>query len=193
MMTARVACSRAGRLLAVLAAAVLTGGVTLAADYREIEWVELMPEEDLQALLNPPDYLADIPDGSPQDEIDSRLASGPSEEADNPYEKALRSTRVRGEFDGQRVRIPGFVVPLDFDAERNITAFFLVPYFGACLHTPPPPPNQIIYAEFSSGVRMDDIYYPYWLEGTLNVALEETELGTSAYTMAVDNVTPYEE
>ena len=146
-----------------------------------------------QALLNPPDYLSDIPDGSPQDEIDGRLASGLSEEADNPYEKALRSTRVRGEFDGQRVRIPGFVVPLDFDAERNITAFFLVPYFGACLHTPPPPPNQIIYAEFSSGVRMDDIYYPYWLEGTLNVALEETELGTSAYTMAVDNVTPYEE
>jgi len=184
---------RSLRALLFILLGLVGGGVTLAADYREIEWVELMPEEDLQALLNPPEYMYDIPEGSEQDQIDGRLANGPSGEASNPFEKALRSTRVRGEFDDQRVRIPGFIVPLDFDAEQNITAFFLVPYFGACLHTPPPPPNQIIYAEFSSGIRVDEIYYPFWLEGTLQVALEETELGTSAYTMAVDQVSRYEE
>lgn len=46
---------------------------------------------------------------------------------------------VNKKLDNQDVRIPGFVVPLEGDAKK-ITAFLLVPYFGACIHVPPPPP-----------------------------------------------------
>jgi len=51
---------------------------------------------------------------------------------------------VRSELNGSEVKIPGFVIPLEGDA-NTVTEFLLVPYFGACIHVPPPPPNQIIY------------------------------------------------
>ncbi len=179
--------------MVLLLGLVLSCSVANAAspDYRVIEWTDLMPPEDLEALLNPPDYVTSIEDGSIRDQIASQLGSSAAGRLDNRYEQALRSTAVREEFAGQKVRVPGFIVPLDFNDEQRITAFFLVPYFGACLHLPPPPPNQIIYANFDPGIGMDDIYSPYWLEGTLEVSLEETELGTSAYSMHVDSVLPY--
>jgi len=165
-------------------------------EYRTIEWVDLIPPDDLDALLNPPDALANIEDGSAADKLtpDGELPQvdyGDSE-AGQRYEAALQSTRIRPEFDGKRVRIPGFVVPLAFDEERMISEFFLVPYFGACLHSPPPPPNQIIHSNFSGGLSLDDIYEPYWLEGTLAIQIEETELGTAAYRIEVDRIRRYD-
>lgn len=166
------------------------------ASYLTLEWTDLLPPEDLEALLNPPESLAAIEDGSAEDQLapDGGLPGsfGDSDVA-RRFEAALQSTAVRGEFDGTQVRIPGFVVPLAFDETRMISEFFLVPYFGACLHTPPPPPNQIIHSTFTGGLSLDDIYEPYWLEGTLTVDLEETELGTAAYRIDVDRITRYED
>jgi hypothetical protein len=84
-------------------------------------------------------------------------------------------------------------VPLAFDETRLISEFLLVPYFGACLHSPPPPPNQIIHSKFTGGLSVEDIYDPYWLEGTLSVGVEATELGTAAYRIDVDRVSLYYE
>lgn len=184
-------------LLLVLSWTLLPGDVSARGQetYRTIEWVDLIPADDLEALLNPPDMLADIEDGSEQDRFapDGGLPGnyGDSEVA-RRFEAALQSTAVRGEFDGTRVRIPGFVVPLAFDDRRMISEFFLVPYFGACLHTPPPPPNQIIHSKFNGGLSLDDIYEPYWLEGTLSVDIEETDLGTAAYRIDVDRISRYD-
>mgnify|MGYP006305182569 FL=1 len=186
-----------GALLALGAGLLLAAAQPAAADdgYRTIEWTDLIPADDLDALLNPPDALAAIADGSAEDQLpagDGASALGDSEKA-RRYEEALQSTAVRTEFDGTRVRIPGFVVPLAFDETRLISEFFLVPWFGACLHTPPPPPNQIIHSQFGGGLSLDDIYDPYWLEGTLSVGVEATDLGTAAYRMEVDRVTRYDE
>ena len=59
--------------------------------------------------------------------------------------------QVRFEMNNKKIRIPGFIVPVDFGDTQVVTRFLLVPYFGACIHEPAPPPNQTIYAEFEPG------------------------------------------
>ena len=102
-----------------------------------------MPKEDLDALSNPPSYIADVEDGSPEDQISDQLQNTPDAISDR-YQQALVSTNIVPEMNGQAVRIPGFIVPLEFNDDEDVTQFFLVPFFGACIHVPPPPPNQII-------------------------------------------------
>jgi len=166
--------------------------------YRTIEWTDLMPKDDLDALLNPPEYLSDIPDGSAEDQIASQMQLAIEQASDSRYQQALVSTRVVPTFDGQAVRLPGFIVPLEFggdqqfgDGQQQVTKFFLVPYFGACIHVPPPPPNQIVYAEYDKGFKLDSLYEPFWLSGTLKTTLIENDMATAAYTIKVDRLEPY--
>lgn len=156
-------------------------------DYRLVEWPELIPKADYDALMNPPDYLNDIEDGSMEDQITLAIAQA----SDDSYQQALVSTRIKPEFDQQKVRIPGFIVPLEFNEDQKVTHFFLVPYFGACIHMPPPPPNQIIYGTFPDGKQVDNLYDAFWLEGKMETEVVENELGTSAYSMSVDSITLY--
>lgn len=160
--------------------------------YQEIEWPDLMPKEDLDALMNPPEYLDDIADGSEEDALEDNLKMQ-QEEPDDPYEKALVSTRVIPEFDKRKIRLPGFIVPLDFDDHQIITTFLLVPFFGACIHYPPPPPNQIIFATYEPGLSLDDLSDAFFVEGTIFTELKEHDLATSAYSMTIDRILPYEE
>lgn len=160
-----------------------------------------MPDDDLQALENPPDYLGNIEDGSEADQLNSQLkaetpasadsiASSPIEER---YQQALISKNIRPEFDGRHVRIPGFIVPLGLDDHQTITTFFLVPFFGACIHMPPPPPNQILYAEYEPDIRLDALYDPFWINGTLSTTLVENDMATAAYSIDVSVIEPYVE
>ena len=93
-------------------------------------------------------------------------------------------------LDGQNVRIPGYLVPLD-DTKDGLIQFLLVPYFGACIHTPPPPSNQIIEVrpkQPAKGFRpMDTV----WVSGTLRTLRSETYMGTSSYRMEALRVEPY--
>ena len=109
------------------------------------------------------------------------------------YQQALVSTSVIPEMDGQHVRVPWFIVPLTYDNEQRLTTFFLVPYFGACIHVPPPPPNQIIYGQFEKGSAVVDIYDAYWVTGTLHTTMTENDTATSAYSLTVTDVRLYEE
>lgn len=163
--------------------------------YTTLEWTDLMPEDDLDALLNPPESIYDIPEGSEYDVIPESMdmdntARTPEEQR---YYEALASTRIKEEFHQQSVRIPGFIVPLEYDAYQTITSFFLVPFFGACIHVPPPPPNQIIYASYERGIQLDVLYDAFYISGTLHTELITNDMATAAYTMVVDDITPYEE
>ena len=153
--------------------------------FKTIEWPDLMPQEDLDALLNPPEYLSEIEDGSVEDQISSQISSAIAAAKNDRYQQALVSTNIRPEMNGQAIRIPGFIVPLEFSDDQLITEFFVVPFFGACIHVPPPPPNQIIHVKYPKGFKLEALYNPFWLSGVLKTTLVENDMATSAYTMEV--------
>jgi|TARA_B110000238_G_C15944046_1_gene360277 hypothetical protein len=101
--------------------------------------------------------------------------------------------RVRLDLNGKKVRIPGFIVPVDFENRQVVTRFLLVPYFGACMHEPAPPPNQTIYAEFEPGYEVGALWYPFWIEGTISASRVEESLATASYTLQATNIEPYKE
>lgn len=163
------------------------------SSFKTIEWTELMPKEDLEILLNPPSYINDIEDGSFEDQISSQVANALAAASDDPYQQALSSTRIVQEMDGQAIRIPGFIVPLEFDDEQTITQFFLVPFFGACIHVPPPPPNQIIFVNYPKGLKVEALYDPFWVSGIVKTSLVENEVATAAYSMQMQSFELYSE
>ena len=103
-------------------------------------------------------------------------------------------------FEGMQVKVPGFVLPLEF-SNTLLKEFLLVPYYGACIHTPPPPANQIIHGKLKTGYKLESIYLPVWITGTLNISRSQTQLNEegvanglevqSAYSMNVELVEPY--
>ena len=92
------------------------------------------------------------------------------------YVKGTQTDTLK-KLDGKMVRIPGFVVPLDDFTEEG-AEFLLVPYYGACVHTPPPPPNQILF---------DAV----WLEGRLKVSTVESPFGSVGFQLDGMKVLPY--
>lgn len=87
---------------------------------------------------------------------------------------------VRQELNGSMVKIPGFVIPLEGD-DKMITEFLLVPYFGACIHVPPPPPNQIIYVKFKKGAPIQQLWDVVYIVGTLKTETIGSELAETGY------------
>ncbi len=162
-------------------------------EYKTIEWFDLMPQEDIDAILNPPDYITELEDGFLEDQISNQISNAIALAKDDPYQRALVSTKIIPEMNGQAIRLPGFIVPLEFDEEQLITQFFLVPYFGACIHEPPPPPNQIIFVNYSAGLQLDALYEPFWISGVLATTLVENETATAAYSMQMDSYEVYYE
>ncbi|MDH4983159.1 DUF3299 domain-containing protein [Hyphomicrobium sp. D-2] len=95
--------------------------------------------------------------------------------------------RVVKELDGKRVRIGGYVVPLDFEA-TTIKEFLLVPFVGACIHVPPPPANQIIYVKAEEGFEIAGQFDPVWVTGTITTEPAITGLADTGYTIAAEEV-----
>ncbi|CCK74338.1 conserved hypothetical protein [Oleispira antarctica RB-8] len=183
--------SIAGEIISEFKAVIISPPDQPMVKYRTIEWTELMPKDDLEAILNQPDYIDEIVDGSPEDQLSSRVKSAIAMASDSRYQQALESTRVIEEFNNQPVRIAGFIVPLEFDGEQTITQFFFVPYFGACIHLPPPPPNQLIYVSYPQGLKLDALYDPFWITGVIKTSLVENDTATSAYSIVVNSISPY--
>ncbi|MFM2581415.1 DUF3299 domain-containing protein [Vibrio fortis] len=83
---------------------------------------------------------------------------------------------VTTHYDGQRVRIPGFLVPIEFSAPLVATEFLLVPTAGACIHMPPPPANQIVRVSYPQGYQVETVQYPVWVEGVISSKLETSSV-----------------
>ncbi len=93
---------------------------------------------------------------------------------------------------GQKVRIPGFVVPLE-DSQDGLKEFLLVPYFGACIHSPPPPSNQIIHVLPTSPVKNVKSMDAVWIHGVLTTERTDSYMGAAAYRIEAQEVLPYQD
>ena len=142
---------------------------------REILWDQLVPEG-----WNP--YAA-------FDELsDEEYAALSDEEYYALHEKAeqmLDNAPVVEELDGQTVRIPGYVLPLEYKGTR-IREFLLLPYLGACLHTPPPPANQVIRCSLEQAHELQEMWRPVWISGSLKTGHDTSELGEEGYDSLID-------
>lgn len=93
---------------------------------------------------------------------------------------------------GVEVRIPGFMVPLE-DTETKVTEFLLVPYFGACIHTPPPPPNQMAHVLMQRSQAVEvNLWDPIWIIGTLKIESVESPYGMVGFQVTGQRILPYD-
>lgn len=148
---------------------------------REIEWDSLIPDD-----YRPDKLLAEFNIDELSDD-DPRAA-----ELMQKLQALWDTAPVRDDLDGAEIRLPGFVVPVEGDA-RETTGFLLVPYYGACIHVPPPPANQTVYVLTEQGEGANPgLFDVVWVTGTMSVKRTETDLAEAGYTLYASDVEPYE-
>ena len=119
-------------------------------------------------------------------------ATPSSAQADHNGGAAPQATgAIVPELNEQTVRIPGYVVPVEGD-EKSVKSFLLVPFFGACIHVPPPPSNQIVFVTLEQPATMDDLWDAVWVYGTLKTTATQHELAAAGYTMAGVQIKAYD-
>lgn len=152
----------------------------------DLKWASLLPDEEHKVIAR---YQTTQPQNLEQ--MTAQVMRSINASKDKSYQDALISTNTMAEFENQIVSISGFIVPIDFYDDKSVKSFFFVPYFGACIHLPAPPPNQMIYVELEAGFKEVDITKTYTLIGKLNIELFEDLMGTSAYTLDLVSIMPF--
>ncbi|NUT75702.1 DUF3299 domain-containing protein [Pseudomonas sp. C1C7] len=166
---------------ALLALLMLVALPLWAAEPKELTWSEMIP----------PDAMPVVPDMTPLHDL-SKMSDALSAESAPAAKQSMPNAPVVQALDGQDIRLPGYIVPLEVNEEGRTTEFLLVPYFGACIHVPPPPSNQIVHVKSEVGVKVDELYQPYWVEGPMQVKASTSELADAGYQMQADKIYMYE-
>lgn len=181
--TPRARLSRRRLLLAVLATGLAVSSQTaLTAPFKEITWDALVPADwDPLKSFTDLQKLGALPDS------DLRVQAL-YERMRKVWDEAPTVQSMRG----RDIRIPGFIVPLEGN-EKGLREFLLVPYFGACIHTPPPPANQIIHVRASPPVKGFQTMSAVWVSGTLDLDRGKSELGATGYSLNAARVEKYRE
>jgi len=151
-----------------------------AAETQTIMWDDLVPPD-----WNPEKIFQDL-----SDEEYSALPEETYQAMLKQVQAELDTAPVVDKFDGVDVKIPGFVVPLEIN-NASISEFLLVPYYGACTHTPPPPANQIILSKAKHPFTIDDIYQPVWITGKMKTSRNTSKLNEAGVAQAADVYTSY--
>ncbi len=215
-------------LAAIVCGLILAAPIAAAANFQELQWDDLVPDEaqfddvftrltddQLYELTIVAQVRDQIEAGEPVDRetrelylemLDSLWAQEVEVDKLLGMREAVTRERIaktyiaRKDLDGKPIRMPGYLLPLEFDG-RKVTEFLLVPYVGACIHTPPPPPNQIVHVRSKSGFETDGgLYTPVWVSGLMRTEQTRSNLDyvdgssdvPSAYRMDAVTVEPYE-
>lgn len=148
-------------------------GVTSAADeIVDLSWSDLIPDE-----------------GGTQLEMLRELGIVQHGEMSTPFEQETAGT-VTDEYNGMVVRIPGYLVPLNYEG-TGVTAALLVPYVGACVHVPPPPPNQLIFVTTEVPYESKGLFEAVSVTGMFGTAATQTQLAEVGYALSADRIDPY--
>jgi len=74
------------------------------------------------------------------------------------------------QFTQTDIQIAGFIVPLELgDFTETVSEFLLVPNPLACIHIPPPPPNQMIYVKMDYEIPLDMDERGIYVTGRLSI------------------------
>jgi hypothetical protein len=213
--------------LALLAGLLLNPG-TAAAESREISWDDLVPaeaefddaftrldEDTLYELTLVAGIRGRLEAGKEVDEKNLADYRELVEDLENEgvdvdglmamreqitEERIAKTYLANEDLNGKSVRIPGYLLPIEFDGDK-VTEFFLVPYVGACIHTPPPPPNQIVHVKTEEAYTTDGgLYTPVWVNGLMKTEQSQSSLNLvdgssdipSSYALEAISVEPYE-
>ncbi|WP_269518686.1 DUF3299 domain-containing protein [Alteromonas sp. BMJM2] len=149
-------------------------------------WEVLLPEQEKKLLEK-----YQVKEAKTVNDITAQLLNSIESASDPQYRQALVSMNTVEELAGQHISISGFLVPIDFYPNKDVKRLFVVPYFGACIHYPPPPPNQMIYVQLEPGFNTFDINQAYTLKGKLTTALYEDVAGTSAYVLNTASISTF--
>ena len=157
-------------LLASLGVFGVTPQLAWAQEYIDLEWGDLIPEG--QATIRP-------------------VLQGLIEHDQAPLSSQQpQSNGVRSDWNGQVVRLPGFIVPIDYSGS-GVTAFILVPFVGACVHVPPPPANQLVFVTTPEPYESSGLFEPVNVIGMFGVSSMSTQLADIAYALSADRIEPY--
>lgn len=159
------------KTLMLLSGAAAAPKAALAVGAREITWDDLLPP------------------GVPYSEI---IGEGEIDEANDTWNPIYDANGIKlnQSLDGAYIRMPGFIIPFDISAQ-GVTNFMLVPYIGACIHTPPPPANQLVMVNAAQPWPSDQLWDPVWVTGLMRTQLQSTDLGQTGYAIAADEMEIY--
>jgi hypothetical protein len=141
---------------------------------RQLDWDALLPPGERDRF--------DLPPPRPMHDY---LGEG------GPAATQQGSSSVNTGLNGTLVKIPGFIVPLELLPTGLVREMYLVPYFGACLHVPPPPPNQIVYVKMATPIKLSSMYDAVWVTGTLRTEAKTSRYGSAAYTLDANRIDKY--
>ncbi len=144
---------------------------TWAATEREITWDDL------------------IPPGVPYSEI---IGEGELDQVNDTWNPIFdaNATKLNEALDGAYVKLPGFIIPIE-QSTKGVTSFVLVPYVGACIHTPPPPPNQLVFVTTETPWPGDQLWDAVWVIGHMRTQLQDTEVAETGYALTAEKMEIY--
>ena len=161
----------------------MLAGLAVAEEARELTWDDLIPGGGMteQPVVAGPGFEEETFEDENWDESSF----------EETFSTPTYPTGVVEELNGIDAKLPGFVVPLELSGEGKVKEFLLVPYFGACIHYPPPPPNQIVYVKLDKPVELASAWDPIWATGELKTDFHESDYGAAGYTMVGKTIEEY--
>lgn len=104
--------------------------------------------------------------------------------------KQYGSSEVVADMDGRTVDLDGYLVPLGTNDAGLVDEALFVSFYGACIHVPPPPPNQIIHVTLDAPIALGNLWDPYRLHGTLQIKQFDADIASAAYDVGGAHVEP---
>lgn len=130
-----------------------------------------------------------IPPGVPYSEI---IGEGVMDERNDIWRPVFdaNATKLNPMLDGAYIKMPGFIIPIEM-SPAGVTSFVLVPYVGACIHVPPPPPNQLVFVTSQTPWPGTDLWEAVWVTGQMQHDIQTTEIAETGYLLTADAMEVY--
>lgn len=152
------------------------------SDVQELQWPDLVPPDFRpENIIKKYGDFKDLKDDDPK-----------AQKIFAEIQEALNNAPVVKKLNGKKIKLPGFVVPIEGDS-KYVKEFLLVPYYGACIHKPPPPANQTVFVKPVDGkARIRKLFDTVWVTGKIVIEKNSNDLAESGYVILASKVEAYD-